>query len=71
VVVYFNDHRPAHVRVIGKSCEAVFALGCPAGPVAIIENYGFKRREIKRIEEALAIHLNELCSAWENIHGHT
>jgi hypothetical protein len=71
VVVYFNDHRPAHVHVIGNSCEAVFALGCPAGPVTILENYGFQRRDITRFEDLLANQLNTLCSAWEDIHGQT
>jgi hypothetical protein len=32
VVIYFNDHRPAHVHVIGDGCEAVFRLNCPTGP---------------------------------------
>jgi len=32
VVIYPNDHRPAHVHVIGKDCEAVFKLNCPEGP---------------------------------------
>jgi len=31
VVVYPNDHRPAHVHVIGNGCEAVFKLNCPMG----------------------------------------
>jgi len=39
VVVYPNDHRPAHVHVIGRGCEAVFNLNCPAGPVELRENY--------------------------------
>lgn len=71
VVVYFNDHRPAHVHVIGKGCEAVYDLGCPAGPVDVRENYGFKRRELARIEDAIVKHLSELCEAWEEIHGET
>jgi Domain of unknown function (DUF4160) len=32
VVIYPNDHRPAHVHVIGSGCEAVFNLHCPEGP---------------------------------------
>ena len=69
VVIYPNDHRPAHVHVIGRGCEAVFNLNCPAGPVELRENYGFSRRQIARIEATLANHLTELCQAWENIHG--
>jgi hypothetical protein len=69
VVVYPNDHRPAHVHVIGHGCEAVFDLNCPAGPVELRENYRFSRREISSIILVLAGHLEELCRAWEQIHG--
>jgi hypothetical protein len=36
VVIYPNDHRPAHVHVIGSDHEAVFRLGCPDGPVKLL-----------------------------------
>jgi hypothetical protein len=68
-VVYPNDHRPAHVHVIGRGCEAVFNLNCPAGPAEVRENYGFSRREIAHIERVLTSQLESLCGAWENIHG--
>lgn len=31
VVIYPNDHRPAHVHVIGAGNEAIFVLNCPGG----------------------------------------
>lgn len=68
-VIYPNDHRPAHVHVIGRGCEAVFNLHCPAGLPEIRENYGFSRREIAHIERVLTGDLGALCAAWENIHG--
>ena len=54
VVIYPNDHRPAHVHVIGRGCEAVFNLNCPAGPVELRENYEFSRRVIAKIASGLA-----------------
>jgi hypothetical protein len=69
VVIYPNDHRPTHVHVIGRGCEAVFNLNSPAGPVELRENYGFSRREITRIQGVLTEHLEELCRTWEGIHG--
>jgi Fe2+ or Zn2+ uptake regulation protein len=69
VVIYPNDHRPAHVHVVGRGCEAVFHLQCPAGPAELRENYGFSLREITQIGRALAHSLAELCAAWEGIHG--
>jgi hypothetical protein len=68
-VVYPNDHRPAHVHVIGRGCEAVFNLNCPAGPVELRENYGFSRGAITQIGNTLTDHSAELCAAWESIHG--
>ncbi len=69
VVIYPNDHRPAHVHVIGAGREGVFVLNCPAGPPELRENYGFSARDIGRIVEVLSTALNNLCSLWETIHG--
>jgi len=69
VVIYPNDHRPAHVHVIGSDFEAMFNLNCPAGPVILRENYGFSLPEITRIEDELLNHLEGLCGAWERVHG--
>jgi hypothetical protein len=60
-VIYPNDHRPAHVHVIGRGREAVFDLNCPDGPTELRENYRFSSREISRIETKLTEHLEELA----------
>jgi hypothetical protein len=69
VAVYPNDHRPAHVHVIGHGHEAVFTLNDSAGFVAIRENYGFSSRDLVRIQGVLEENLAALLSAWESIHG--
>jgi hypothetical protein len=69
VVLYPNDHGPAHVHVIGRGCESVFNLNCPVGPVELRENYSFSRRELGRIQEELGDHVVMLCEAWERVHG--
>jgi hypothetical protein len=69
VVVYPSDHRPAHVHVMGRGCEAVFNLNCPAGPVELRENYTFSRPELGRILEELGGRITMLCEAWGRIHG--
>jgi hypothetical protein len=69
VVVYLNDHRPAHVHVIGNNHEAVFELDRPLGSVTLRENYGFTKREIASIKKALIRNLDALLEAWERIHG--
>ena len=68
-VVYPNDHRPAHVHVIGSDKEAVFRLNCPVGPVELRENYGFSQSEVTAVRRELAGCLAALCKAWEQIHG--
>ena len=69
VVVYPNDHRPAHVHVMGGGCEAVFVLDAPHGPPQLRENYGFAARELAAIERELASQLSRLDSEWRAIHG--
>jgi hypothetical protein len=69
VVVYPNDHRPAHVHVIGPDGEAVFVLNCPVGPVSLRESFGFAGQALRSMETALNAALSRLCGAWETIHG--
>lgn len=68
-VIYPNDHRPAHVHVIGGGHMAVFDLHCPGGPPELRENYGFPRAKLGRIERHVRLHLGALCRAWREIHG--
>jgi hypothetical protein len=69
VVIYPNDHRPAHVHVIGRGCEAVFFLGCPNGPPEPRENHRFTASVLSAIVNVLAAELRRLCRRWEEIHG--
>jgi len=69
LVIYPNDHRPAHVHAVGHGCEAVFDLNCWGGPAELRENYGFPRREVGQIMRSLAEHMDLLCRACEQIHG--
>ena len=69
VVIYPNDHRPAHVHAIKAESESVFDLHCPDGPPALRENYGFSRHDLRRIEMILTRQLRYLCERWRGIHG--
>lgn len=69
VVVYPNDHRPAHVHVIGHGHETVFNLHCPDDPTELRENYGFSRTGLSRIAKDLNHRLKTLCASWSEIHG--
>ena len=70
VVVYPNDHRPAHVNLIGKGVEAVLNLNCPEGPPDMRENYGFSSQALSELKMQIEAGLAHLCRKWEEIHGH-
>lgn len=69
VAVYPNDHRPAHVHVIGNGCEAVFNLQCPYGPSELRENFGFSQKEVAKIAGKLNASVAILCDEWRQLHG--
>lgn len=68
VVIYPNDHRPAHVHVMRGDCEAVFDLNCSNGPPHLRERFGCTRAELRRIEIVLSDDLKLLCAVWRHIH---
>ena len=70
VVIWPNDHRPAHVHVKGAAGEAVFNLHCPGGPPVLRESYGFRLADLNRIEDVLAAAIIALCAEWRTIYGH-
>ncbi len=69
IVIWSNDHRPAHVHVKGGQSEAVFVLNCPDGPAELRESYGFRLSEVNRILLALTDLVTPLCEEWRKIHG--
>jgi hypothetical protein len=70
VAIYTNDHRPAHVHVVGAGCEAVFHLHCPGGPPELREALELSAQELNRIAAQLQADLAMLCRSWRKIHGY-
>ena len=68
-VIYPNDHRPAHIHVIGKDAEAVFYLACPEGPPRLRENYRFAGPQLRRILRMVEAALPQLCREWREYMG--
>ncbi len=68
VVIYTNDHSPAHVHVIGTTAEAVFELHCNEGPVTLRESYNVEKKELWHLMKELDMQLSLLCDKWEQIH---
>ncbi len=69
VVIYPDDHRPAHVHVFAAGNEAVYILNCVDGPVDLRENFGFTKKQLKQIDDELNKALCKLCDIWGEIHG--
>lgn len=69
VVIYPNDHRPAHVHVMGNGCEAVVALNCDNGVPELRENYGFSSKVLAIIMRTLVVKSAQLCAQWSQWHA--
>lgn len=69
VVVYPNDHQPAHAHILGRGHEAIFQLNCPSGPPELRANFGFNLRELNDMLDQRARVLERACEAWRDIHG--
>ena len=69
VVVWPNEHRPAHVHVKGAKGEAVFNLHCLHGPPELRESFGFRLPDLNRIKDALTAEIAASCVEWRAIHG--
>jgi len=70
VVVYLNDHAPAHVHAVGAEGEGRFALGNEPGDVRLMEVSGISRSDLRRIVAAIIDRHQECLDIWRSIHGH-
>jgi len=69
VVIYPNNHGPAHVHAIGQGNSAIFNLNCPAGPLSLRANFDFSARQLREMQAKSLDQVAEPCMAWEEIHG--
>ena len=67
VVIYTNDHLPAHVHVYGDGEARIDLLG-PGGP-SLIWADGMTRGEIRRALGVVSGQRAFLTQRWEDIHG--
>jgi len=65
VVIYPNDHPPAHVHVVGPGWIVVVNL---LGP-EVREVIGCNEREAGRVLRLVADHQMALLEAWRRYHG--
>lgn len=68
VVIYPNDHGPAHVHGVKPDRQAVFFLNCPGGPPKLRENDGLAAAELRGLQAAIAKQLMLCCEKWKGLH---
>ena len=67
VVMYVNDHAPAHVHVFGDGEAKITLLGW-GGMVELVWGVHMTRPEIRRALRVVAEHQTALLQRWEDIH---
>ncbi|MDN3563029.1 DUF4160 domain-containing protein [Paeniroseomonas aquatica] len=68
VVIYVNDHDPAHVHVFGDGEAKINLLGINGSPMLIWAD-GMSRGEIRRAMRIVTEEQAALLAQWEKIHG--
>jgi hypothetical protein len=69
IMIYLQDHRPAHVHVSARGCELVVNLNQSPAYVSVRDNRGFKTSEIGSILRMVQRHRDRLDEMWKGIHG--
>ena len=69
IVIYLNDHEPAHVHVVGPNGEARVRLGDVRVKPELIANDGLSTREVAETLAAIDAEWNVLQRRWKEIHG--
>ncbi len=68
VVIYLNDHEPAHVHVFGDG-EAKINLLTDDGAPELVWAYGMSNREVRRAMDVVTARKDELLARWREFHG--
>jgi len=68
VVVYVDDHHPAHVHVFGDGHAKINLTG-PGGVPELVSADGMTRGEVRRAMRIVVAQRALLPARWESIHG--
>jgi hypothetical protein len=70
VVIFINDHDPAHVHVFGDGEAKINLFGADGTPILVWTD-GMSRIEVRQAMRIVTEHQAFLCTRWEAIHGRT
>lgn len=68
LVIFANDHEPAHVHVFGDG-EAKINLIGPGGKPELVWAYGMKGNDVRRAMKLVENRQREFMMRWSEIHG--
>lgn len=68
VIIFTDDHRPAHVHVFGDGQAKIDLLG-PGGSPELVWAEGMTKTEIRRAMRTVTEQRAMLLMRWESIHG--
>ena len=68
IVIYTQDHEPAHVHVTGPGRAKINLLG-PDGRPEVVDVVGIKKSDMRRLLTEVTEHRDRLMQKWERIHG--
>lgn len=69
IVIFPNDHPPAHVHVIAARGQATIRLGSATKKSRLMENCGLRAHDLAEAFKAIDSELALLRRKWEEIHG--
>lgn len=68
IVIFTDDHEPAHVHVFGDGHAKINLIGPDGGP-ELIWAEGMKRNEVRRAMEVVIERHADFLARWREIHG--
>jgi hypothetical protein len=70
VVIFVDDHEPAHVHVFGDG-EAKINLAGPGDEPELVWAVGMTRGEVRKAMALVREHRRDFAARWRQIHGRT
>jgi len=68
VVIFTDDHEPAHVHVFGEGQAKINLIGSDGAP-ALVWAEGMKANELRRAVDLVRDRQKEFLAKWREIHG--
>ena len=68
VVIFVDDHQPAHVHVFGDGNARINLVGADGGPELVWAD-GMTRGEVRRAVQIVVDQRTFLLARWKDIHG--